>query len=172
RCSGCSSILSVPAWPAPRRLPLLRIAGGATAGLVTLAVLAMALKPAPQPPSAPPAPSAAVPTSAPPGGSEDHGFLDDPVARLKRELQIEFPDSRFVWSFHPRPFVVALESSGRQVGEGWTDEFAEALELASTVFRREIADRLNLRPVRDTLLPVLVLSSRAAFDRYYESRNH
>src|SRR5436190_123537 len=170
RC-GCSAILRIPAWPAPRPLPLFRIAAGAAAGLVTLAFLILALRPAPRTPSAADLPAPVVPSAASVPAGEDHGFLDDPVARMERELQIEFPASRFTCSVQPRPFFVALENSGRFAGAGRTDEVAQALELASTVFRREVAERLGLRPVRDTLLPVLVLESRVSFDRYCESRN-
>jgi hypothetical protein len=172
RCIGCAAILSVPASPAPRRLPLLRVAGGVTAGAMTIAVLAMALRPSPAsaPAQATPAPSAAVPL--PPEGGADAGFIEDSEARLKRDLQVEFPGARFLFSLQARPFFIALEASDRYAGGGWTDEFAQALELASTVFRREVAERLSLPSVRDTLFPVVVLTSRASFDRYCEQRRH
>ncbi|HVE39625.1 MAG TPA: DUF1570 domain-containing protein [Planctomycetota bacterium] len=170
RC-GCSTVLRIPAWPAARRIPFWRIAAGICAGLVTIAVLVLALRPAPSLPDATNLPVALAPPAPSTPVSEDHGFIDDPVARLERELQIEFPASRFTCSAQARPFFIALENSGRFAGAGWTREFSQAMELASTVFRREIAERLDLRPVRDTLLPVLVLESRLSFDRYCESRN-
>jgi hypothetical protein len=171
RC-GCTRILRIPVLPAPRRLPVWRFAAAACAGFLTLSILLLALRPVPQAPggAAPALASAPAAPSSP--AAEDHGFIDDPVARMERELQIEFPASRFTCSLQPRPFFIALENSGRFAGAGWTEEFSRALELASTVFRREIAERLGLRPVRDTLLPVLVLESRPSFDRYCESRNH
>jgi hypothetical protein len=170
RC-GCSAILRIPSRPAPRRIPLWRIAAAASAGLVTLTVLVLALRPAPQAPGSAHPPAALAPSAPPAPAAEDHGFVDDPVARLERELQVEFPASRFICSVQPRPFFIAFEDSGRFAGPGWAEEFSEALELALTVFRREIAERLGLRPVRDTLLPILVLDSRRSFDRYCETRN-
>jgi hypothetical protein len=153
-------------------LPIFRIAAGSAAALVTLVFLALVLRPAPRTPASTPLPIASAPPGVTAGSDEDRGFIDDPVARMERELQIEFPASRFTCSLQQRPFFIALENSGRFVGGGWADEFAQALELASTVFQREIAERLGLRPVRDTLLPVLVLDSRLSFDRYCERRNH
>src|SRR5205085_5275531 len=70
-----------------------------------------------------------------------------------------------------RPYVLALESSDRYVGGAGIDDFAQALELASTVFRREVSERLGLPPVKDTLLAVLILGSRESFDRYGERVN-
>ncbi len=170
RC-GCSTILRIPVWPAPRRLPLWRIAAGICAGLVTVAILVLALRPAsPLPDSATP-PVAVAPSTPLTPASEDHGFIDDPVARLERELQVEFPASRFTCSAQSRPFFIALQNSERFAAADWARDFAQAMELASTVFNREIAERLGLRPVRDTLLPVLILESRISFDRYCESRN-
>src|SRR5947207_2823160 len=49
RCGGCAAILAVPAHDAPLlskcRFPILRSAGAAAAGLVTIAVLWMACRP-------------------------------------------------------------------------------------------------------------------------------
>jgi hypothetical protein len=138
---------------------------------VTLAFLVLAIRPAPQTPGEPSPPPAAAPSAPSVPVAEDRGFVDDPAARMERELQVEFPGSRFTCSTQPRPFFVALENSGRFAGGAWSAELAQALELASTIFRREIGERLGLRPVRDALLPVLVFDSRLGFDRYCEKRN-
>src|SRR6516162_1680000 len=77
RCC-CSAILRLPAWPAPRRIPVWRIAGGAGAGLVTLAFLVLAIRPAPQTPGEPSPPPAAAPSAPSVPVAEDRGFVDDP----------------------------------------------------------------------------------------------
>lgn len=169
RCA-CSVLLRVPAWPAPRRIPIFRIAAVAAVVVVTLAILAMTLRPGPAPAAALTAAAASGASAVPASATDDLGFVDDPVARLKQELLVEFPGSTFAWSVRSRPFLVALEASARVAGGGWTDDVEQALELATTVFRREVSERLQLSPIRDTVLPVLVLASRESFDRYCDRR--
>ena len=172
RCGGCSQVLRVPAFPAPRPLPLSRIAAFTLAGLVTTVVLVLALRPAPLQPLAV---SSAIPlpargTAGPVEPTSGLGIIDDPISRLRQELATEFPGSRFTISDAQRPYVIVLESCDRYVEAERLREYAHHLELAHSVFRRDVADRLGLPEVKDALLPVLVLASREKFDRYCELR--
>jgi hypothetical protein len=166
----------VPAFRPPavsKPLPLLRIAAAATAGLVTVAALWMALRPAPEAPASEefhdltrgPAPSALTESKP------DIGMIEDPVSWLTQEILREFPGSQFKFTTQTRPYFIAFETSDQFVGKGWVDDYAKELETAFTAFRREVAERTGLPPVKETLLPVLILGSRASFDRYCEKRD-
>lgn len=173
RCGGCDVVLSVPAFPAPRPRPLFPIAAGTIAVLATLALLALVLRPAPPDIGAAPipAPTASPAVLKPLPVDPGLGIIDDPVSRLRQEIGAEFPSSRFSCFDALRPYFIALESSDRFVDGGRIQEYARHLELAHTAFRRDVADRIGLPPVKDALLPVLVLGSREQFDQYCERRN-
>jgi hypothetical protein len=172
RCGGCDIVLSVPAFPPARPLPLFRIAAGAAAGLAAIVVVVIALRPAAvDPPTATGATFPVVRSAATIAPADPNlGIFDDPVTRLKMEIGQEFPGSRFTVSESVRPYVLLLESSDRYVDSERIRDYGRELELAHTAFRRDIADRIGLPPLTDTILPVLVLSSRAAFDRHCERR--
>jgi hypothetical protein len=168
RCGGCAAVLRVPSVPPSRPLPLFRIAAGATAGLATMVVLALALRPSPPPASAA-AHAAATPARAAELPNDPGlGIIDDALTRLKMELSRDFPGSRFVYSEAVRPYVLVLEPNERFVDGERIREYGHELELAYTAYRRDVADRIGLPAVTDTILPVVVLSSRAAFDRHCE----
>lgn len=152
---------------------MFRIAGGVVAGVVTIVVLVLALRPAPEQQGLASDPAQA-PGRTTPGAVESVsglGTIDDPISRLRQEIGAEFPASRFVFSDAQRPYVIVLESSDRFVDAERIREVAHHLELAHTAFRRDVAERLGLPEVKDTLLPVLVLGSREKFDRYCERKD-
>jgi len=149
-----------------------RIAAGLLAGVLTIVVLALALRPTPP---APVVVSSAVllparESAGPSGPMAGLGIIDDPISRLRQEMAAEFPGSRFTISDELRPYVVLLESCERYVDAERVREYAHHLELAHTVFRRDVAERLGLPEVKDALLPVLVLATREKFDRHCERR--
>jgi hypothetical protein len=172
RCGGCSQVLRIPAFPAPRPLPLIRISAFSLAGLVTIVVLVLALRPASQPsigaPSA--APALARETAGASEPKSGLGIIDDPISRLRQELAAEFPASRFTISDDLRPYAILLESCDRYVAAERIREYAHHLELAQTIFRRDVAERIGLPEVKDALLPLLVLATREKFDRHCERR--
>lgn len=172
RCGGCKSILSVPSFPSARPLPLFRIAAGTAAGLATLVVLTLALRPAP--PDAlgrsTPAPGMEKQAAAALPPDSGLGIFDDPLSRLRQELAAEFPGSRFTFSEPVRPYLLILESHAHFIDRERIRDYGQELELAYTAFRRDVAERAGLPAVTDTTLPVLVLASREAFDRHCERR--
>lgn len=171
RCGGCNAVLSVPVFPPSRPLPLFRIAAGATAGVATLVVLALALRPGPIEPSATTIPGSAPgrQASAPLPADPGLGIIDDPISRLRLELSKDFPGSRFTFSEAVRPYVLILESHEHFVDSERIRDYGHELELAHSAFRRDVAEKIGLPAVADTL-PVLVLASREAFDRHCERR--
>jgi hypothetical protein len=176
RCGGCRAILKVPRFHAPAafmRLPLLRIAAAAIVALVTVAVLSMALRPVPgtSGPETPRDPAVGRALAPVIDSGTDSGMIEDPISRLTQEILREFPGRQFSFSARTRPYFIAVEASEQFVGRGWADDYAKELETAFTAFRREVAERTGLPPVKDTLLPVLIFGSRAGFDRYCEMRD-
>ncbi len=170
RCTYCTAVLSVPGVHSRPRAAfrLSKAALVSTAAALAVALLGSAgawwIFAVPQAtpdvtvvdlPAVPPTPPA---VAAQPGDVDVDGII------AQQKILDEF-GTGFLLYKAVKPYLVALEPSGRYVESEVIAEYGRRLGTLLSTFREEFGNALGL-PEVDGVLPVIVLNSRQSFDAY------